>query len=227
VTGRRAEGQDLQRVPRSRSMEMTVRSSRMSVMARPRTWTDEQLIEAVATSQSWVEVARKLGSAAASPTTRHLRQHAARLQLDTGHLPARTPVASAIGSPEPLDLAAVAAAVSSSNQWAKARRSYSGGAIASGLQCSAAIRRGALRPSHRDRGRIQAGAVQDRKCAIAFNTISRGKRYSGDVDYFGVHEPISGSVYMIPFEVVGSRRVVHLRVNGKAGGRNATHYLVA
>src|SRR6516164_277069 len=86
-------------------------------MPRPRTWTDRQLADAVASAKTWVEVAHKLGSTSASPTTRHLRQHAKRLRLDTRHLPARTVVLPSTGSPPPLNEDAVVAAVTTSGRW--------------------------------------------------------------------------------------------------------------
>ena len=53
---------------------------------------------------------------------------------------------------------------------------------------------------------------------------AKGQRYEGDVDYFGVYEPSSGHVYMIPIEVIGSRHGVFLRIDGSGGERSAERY---
>jgi hypothetical protein len=69
-------------------------------MPRPRTWTDEQLCIAVSSAASWASVARQLGLPARGATTRRLRGHAARLNLNTNHIPVRTEVRPQF-SPEP------------------------------------------------------------------------------------------------------------------------------
>lgn len=51
-----------------------------------RTWTDEQLVEAVATSRSWRGVLRQLGlSATSAASIRIAKSHVSRLGLDTSH----------------------------------------------------------------------------------------------------------------------------------------------
>ena len=50
-----------------------------------RRWTDQQLVDAVAAGRSWAQVAELLGLAGGSSTTT-LRGHAARLNLDVGHI---------------------------------------------------------------------------------------------------------------------------------------------
>ena len=75
--------------------------------------------------------------------------------------------------------------------------------------------------------RVQCKTAHFFEASITFSTISKGKRYNGDVDYFGVHEPASGHVYMVPIEAVGRRRSVYLRVNGKPGGRDAKQFQIA
>jgi PD-(D/E)XK endonuclease len=61
-------------------------------MPRPRTWTDEQLCSAVPSATSWASVARQLGLPACGSTTKRLRRHALRLNLDASHLRVRTEV---------------------------------------------------------------------------------------------------------------------------------------
>lgn len=53
----------------------------------PRTWTDEQLAEAVANSERWRQVCLALGLTSGGRAYKTLRQHAARLGLETSHLP--------------------------------------------------------------------------------------------------------------------------------------------
>ena len=57
-------------------------------MPRPRTWTDDDLREAVAASSTWREVSRRLGLRAGGRSHQQLQQHVARLGLNTSHLPA-------------------------------------------------------------------------------------------------------------------------------------------
>lgn len=52
-----------------------------------RTWTDDQLRAAVASSKSWLRVSRALGLRGSGNTNAALKRHAARLGLDTSHLP--------------------------------------------------------------------------------------------------------------------------------------------
>lgn len=56
-------------------------------MPRPRTWTDDDLREAVRTSQSLREVARRLGLASGGRSQHALWRHIDRLGLDSSHLP--------------------------------------------------------------------------------------------------------------------------------------------
>lgn len=64
--------------------------------------------------------------------------------------------------------------------------------------------------------------------SIVISTVSKGKSYDGDADYFGIHEPVSGNVYLLPFNVVGNRRALYLRINGnKPHGRSAKRYQIA
>lgn len=49
------------------------------------TWTDEQLIQAVANSKTLLEVARNLGLRSYGANTRTIKKHIARLQLSTSH----------------------------------------------------------------------------------------------------------------------------------------------
>ena len=69
-----------------------------------RRWTDQQLIDAVASAASWIQVAEILGLAGGSSTTT-IRGHAVRLGLDTAHLnPPKKPPAADLMHPEPVNL---------------------------------------------------------------------------------------------------------------------------
>ena len=56
-------------------------------MPRARSWTDEELLAAIAVATSWRAVSRMLGLTAGGGTYSVLRRHAARLDADTDHLP--------------------------------------------------------------------------------------------------------------------------------------------
>jgi hypothetical protein len=91
-----------------------------SYMSRPRGWTDEQLVVAVAAARSWGDVVRKLGLSKSAATYRTVRGHAARMQLDVQHLPS-TGSTVAILSNERIDLPPMdelARAVKCSKSWA-------------------------------------------------------------------------------------------------------------
>lgn len=93
-------------------------------MARARTWTDEQLREAVTENATWAGVARQLGIKARGSNTRRLRGHAVRLRLDSSHITVRTE-ASVIDSPEPyggapaVNTEELRAAITTSRSWAQ------------------------------------------------------------------------------------------------------------
>jgi hypothetical protein len=72
--------------------------------------------------------------------------------------------------------------------------------------------------------RVQCKTARLEGDALTFSTKSKGRRYEGEVDYFGVYEPTSGHVYMIPIEVVGSRQSVSLRLDGHQGERRAERF---
>ena len=58
----------------------------MTEVLRPRSWTDDQLREAVRTSRSWRAVARTLGlKGTSSGVIRTIKKHADRLDLDASH----------------------------------------------------------------------------------------------------------------------------------------------
>lgn len=61
-----------------------------------RRWTDQQLVEAVASATNWTQVAETLGLAGGSSTTT-IRGHAVRLGLDTEHLASPKKTQSPIG----------------------------------------------------------------------------------------------------------------------------------
>ncbi len=54
-------------------------------MAKKRTWTDEQLIEAVASEKSYSAVLKRLGLKLSGGTHAHLKLHVRQLGLDTAH----------------------------------------------------------------------------------------------------------------------------------------------
>jgi hypothetical protein len=62
-------------------------------MPRPRKWTDEQLVEAVATSFTWRDVVLKIGRTDNAKARGVVQGHAVRLGLDVSHLPVFKPVA--------------------------------------------------------------------------------------------------------------------------------------
>lgn len=55
-------------------------------MARPKSYSDQQLKKAIAQSSSWGEVCRVLGLTNGSKNRRHVRIHAISLQVDVSHL---------------------------------------------------------------------------------------------------------------------------------------------
>jgi len=71
-----------------------------------RRWTDQQLVEAIASGTSWTQVAEALGLAGGSSTTT-IRGHALRLGLDTDHLaaPKRSPTPIGLMRPRQVNLA--------------------------------------------------------------------------------------------------------------------------
>jgi hypothetical protein len=54
-------------------------------MSRPKSWTDEKLIEAVSTSVSIAQTIAKLNMSVAGGTYENIKKHIARLNLDTSH----------------------------------------------------------------------------------------------------------------------------------------------
>lgn len=91
-------------------------------MGRHKTWTDEDLRSAVATSRSWSGVVRQLGLAKGSSAYESVQRHAIRLNLDLAHLPAPGPGVVPV-IPEPIaPPEALTEAVSKSNSWAAVLR---------------------------------------------------------------------------------------------------------
>jgi hypothetical protein len=72
--------------------------------------------------------------------------------------------------------------------------------------------------------RVQCKAAHLQGDAIRFSTKSKGKRYEGEVDYFGIYEPLSGNVYLVPIEVIGSKTSVALSLNKDRGQRYVERY---
>lgn len=89
-------------------------------MARPRTWTDDDLRTAVRETSTWGELVQKIGLTDFAKARRTAQGHCVRLGLDVAHLPAFKPLAPI----EPHDScwssvsAEVAAAVPDSSSWA-------------------------------------------------------------------------------------------------------------
>jgi hypothetical protein len=89
-------------------------------MARPRTWSDDDLRQAVSGSSTWGEVVQKIGLTDFAKARRTAQGHCVRLGVDVGHLPAFKPVQPI----EPHDSrwqtvkAEVAAAVPDASSWA-------------------------------------------------------------------------------------------------------------
>jgi PD-(D/E)XK endonuclease len=90
-------------------------------MGRRRSWSDEQLVQAVSVARSWRGVFRELGIPASSTAIGRLKGHALRLGLDVTHL-GGPPAVAPLASPQPLDNAAVISAVASSLNWTEALR---------------------------------------------------------------------------------------------------------
>lgn len=88
-------------------------------MGRPRSWSDEQLIQAVAGAPSWRAILREIGIPVSSAAIRRVKGHALRLGLDVKHL-GGAPAVVPIASPAPLDTPQVVTAVTSSAHWVEA-----------------------------------------------------------------------------------------------------------
>jgi hypothetical protein len=72
--------------------------------------------------------------------------------------------------------------------------------------------------------RVQCKAARLEGDAVKFSTKSKGKRYENEVDYFGIYEPTSGNVYMVPIGMVGPKQSVALSLNKDRGDRYAERY---
>lgn len=74
-----------------------------------RRWSDAQLVDAVATSESWVKVLEQLGLAEGGGSLAAIRAHAVRLGLDIAHFQRRSaPIASPVDSEPKLEYLRVA-----------------------------------------------------------------------------------------------------------------------
>ena len=250
-------------------------------MARARTWTDEQLGEAIRGAATWADVARSLGLRAEGRNTFRFRGHAARLGLDVSHLPAPRTVVEPAASPAPLDTISVIAAVEAAPTWAGVLRrlglnvashnyrrvqavaAQAGVALyadqvpgepvalpaplgngeattlAKGAYAEAAVTAALLHAGFNvliphvvsrydiviegEAGfyRVQCKTARLAGDSLTFSTKSKGRRYEGEIDYFGVYEPTSGGIYMIPIEIVGTRQSVALRLGSHQRERSA------
>jgi hypothetical protein len=88
-------------------------------MARPRTWSDEELAAALAGASTWAGVTRALGVTPGGSAVRCAAGHAMRLGLDVSHLrevPAARPPARPAGPPPAAELAAL---VRDAGSWAQ------------------------------------------------------------------------------------------------------------
>jgi hypothetical protein len=81
--GDRSRSAGTVRIVRRRATELNLDSSHFRGKRR---WSDAQLRQAVAESQSWQEVLSRLGLSTGNGTTPHIKSHAVRLDLDTSHL---------------------------------------------------------------------------------------------------------------------------------------------
>jgi hypothetical protein len=83
-------------------------------------------------------------------------------------------------------------------------------------------------------GRLKQGAVRFNACssyAHHWTSTSRDRNYEGEIDYFAVHCPQTGGVYLIPIEHLrlrsrGSLRVEPPRNNQRRRIRSASEYEV-
>jgi PD-(D/E)XK endonuclease len=81
-------------------------------------------------------------------------------------------------------------------------------------------------------GRLKQGAVRFNACSSYAHHRNAGFRerdYQGEIDYFAVHCPQTGGVYLIPIEDLrlrsrGSLRVAPARNNQRRGIRSAADY---
>jgi PD-(D/E)XK endonuclease len=65
-------------------------------------------------------------------------------------------------------------------------------------------------------GRLRQGAVRFRPCssyAHHDNPRFRQRDYAGEIDFFAVHRPETGGVYLVPIEHVAAKRQAMLRVD--------------
>jgi hypothetical protein len=84
-------------------------------------------------------------------------------------------------------------------------------------------------------GRLRGGAVRFNACSsYAHHPNPRllRRHYEGQIEYFGVHCPDNGAVYLVPWEAAPRRTQVSLRVDPAAnnqvvGIRYAGHYEIA
>jgi hypothetical protein len=81
--GERSRSAGAIRIVRRRATELNLDSSHFRGKRR---WSDAQLRQAVAESQSWQEVLSRLGLSTGNGTTPHVKSHAVRLDLDISHL---------------------------------------------------------------------------------------------------------------------------------------------
>lgn len=81
--GERSRSAGAIRIVRRRATELDLDASHFRGKRR---WSDAQLRQAVAESQSWQEVLSRLGLSTGNGTTPHVKSHAVRLDLNTSHL---------------------------------------------------------------------------------------------------------------------------------------------
>lgn len=75
---------------------------------------------------------------------------------------------------------------------------------------------------HRKTGRLRRGAVRWSACssyAHHLNAQTPQRDYLGEIDYFGIHCPDNGGVYLVPIEDAQVRRKGALRVDPAKNGQ--------
>ena len=189
-----------------------------------RRWTDADLCAAVATSTTWIEVARAIGRSAPSGSgTEALKSHAKRLDLDTSHLTyARS------GKPHPgqeIPFLKAPSPGGKSGLSVAARWFLDRGYVVSipleptcydliaesddGLKKIQVKTTNRLEASGRYGVRLTRTIYDPRAKSNAGGKYRQAPYASGMVDYFFIVTS-SGRMYLVPFDVVGSRQGIVL-----------------
>lgn len=112
-------------------------------MARPRTWNDDQLREAVASARTWNDVVKGVGRRPSARATRTIQGHVLRLGIKFEHLPDIPPDVPPLEDDWPARRDALPAAVRESQSWAEVLRrlgcEYSGSAYPAARRLAAEL----------------------------------------------------------------------------------------